>query len=140
MALELKGPKGQSPTENAVSLSHGKYDDIRMPWVGRNPARDRNPTVTDASLRIVEINEGRVWLSITNLDPVNRVYLALGEVAVVPASGNGTALAINAGGSSIVFDRNMPWPDYIEAICDTGKTAHILVNEVSQNVQQGRGE
>lgn len=139
MALELRGPKGQSLTENPVSLAHGKYDDARMPWVGRAPSRDRNPTVTDVSVRIVDINENRVWLSIQNLSSANNVYLALGETAIVPASGNGTALFVGPLGS-IVFDRSMPWADYIEAICDAGVTARILINEVSQNVQQGRGE
>jgi len=117
-----------------VSLSHGKYDDLRMPWVGRKQG-PRVVTVTDAGVILAEMNEDRVWISIQN-NGNNEVYINLGEIPAVLDS----SLFLGAKPSSIVFDRSMPWPDRITAITRAGITAVVLICEVSQNVRSGRGE
>lgn len=119
--------------DNLVSNSYGKYDDVRMPWVGRYPGQ-RVLSVTDTTQRVVEKNENRVWLLLQN-DGANPIYLNFGEAAVA----NSTA-RLNATGGSLLLDRFTPWPDQIDAICAAGLTSTLLIQEVSQETESGRGE
>jgi hypothetical protein len=120
--------------EQLTSEAYAKYRDARMPWVGRFDTR-RVVQVTDADTILAEANESRVWISLINDDPTVVVYINLAQPAVLNSS-----LRLNPGGSPIVFDALMPWPDRITAIVDTGLTANVLVCEVSQIVESGRGE
>lgn len=130
----LLGPKHSSPTDNPVSLTYGKYDDMRMPWVGIDSGKPRDYAITDASQEIAPMLERRVWLVLTNDGP-NPIYLGLGEAAVA-----NRCLRLNANGGAIMLNRHVPWPDRIFAICGAGLTSTLLVADVSQIVEDGRGE
>ena len=112
----------------------GKYADVRQSWVGRFPGA-RVIAVGNASVLLLGANEARVWASLTN-NGTEVVYLNLGEDAVLNST-----LRLNPGGSTIVFDRNMPWPGHVTGIAVTGPV-NILVNDVSQviNPNTGLGE
>lgn len=118
----------------------GKYDDVRMQWTGRRAGQQTYFALTDVSQLVAASNESRVWLSIQNRSTTNKVYLALGEDAIVPGPGLGTGLVLDPL-DTIIFDKNMPWPHSIYAICDAGLTAVVLVNDVVQVIRdfQGRG-
>lgn len=118
---------------NLVSLGWRRYEDMRMPWVGRYPGL-RVLAVTDVSARVVDRNNNRVWLSLVN-DGANPVYLNFGEAAIA-----NVCMRLNANGGSLMIDRNTPWQDLIEAVCGAGLTSTLLINEVSQNTESGRGE
>lgn len=120
--------------DTLVSVSHDKFRDMRMPWVGRFDS-PRVVQVTDAGVILAEANPSRVWIALTNDNNTNVVYLNLTQTPVLNSS-----LRLNPGGSNITFDGNMPWPDRITAICGAGLTANVLVCEVSQIVEGGRGE
>lgn len=134
MALELRGPSGHSLTDNPVSLTYGKYDDLRMPWVGRKPHL-RVVTVTDAITRLANLNEDRVWISIQNIG-VSPVCVGFDGSLAFDLDG----IKLNGNNSILVFDRLMPWADIITGICGTGLSTTLLVSEFSQPVQGGRGD
>jgi hypothetical protein len=104
-----------------------------MPWVGRWSGL-RVFAITDVSQRIAEVNENRVWVSIQNVDVANAVFLNFGEDALADSTMR------LASGDTLILDRNMPWPDVITAVCGAALTATLLVNEVSQITEDGRGE
>lgn len=118
--------------DQLVSLSHGKFDDMRMPWTGRYPG-DRVKSITDVAQWIATQNPARVWISLQN-DGTNKIYFNFGEAAT------SVSCFVLAPGQGIVFDRTTPWPDRISAICAAGLTSTLLVNEVSQETESGRGE
>lgn len=118
--------------DTPVSLSWRRYEDMRMPWVGRYPGR-RSLAVTDASGRVVDRNNNRVWVSIQNAG-TNRVHLNFAEDAVVNTS------SFLDPGQAVTFDREHPWQDFITAICAAGLTSTLVINEISQNTESGRGE
>lgn len=115
-----------------VSLGWRRYEDMRMPWVGRYPG-NRNLAVTDTTGRVVDRNNNRVCLSIQNAG-TNRVHLNFGEAAVANTS------AFLDPGQAVTFDREHPWQDIIEAVCAAGLTSTLVINEISQNTESGRGE
>jgi len=123
---------------NFVHLAYGKYDDIRMPWVGKYGGDPESFSVSDATaaVKIARINPNRVCLIITN-DGANTAYLGLGQDAVA-----NSLLRLNQGGSTMIFDRLMPWADYITAVCATGLTTALLVADISQGLidSNGRGD
>lgn len=133
MTPEMRGPYNTSPTDYPTSLTYGKYDDLRMPWVGRFSS-GRVFTVTDVSMRIAEANENRVWIRISNIGS-NPVCIGYGETAVFDLDGD----KILANGN-LTLDRLTPWAYLLNAVCGAGLTTTLLVNEVSQVVQGGRGE
>lgn len=118
--------------DSLSSLSYGKYDDMRMPWVGRFPG-PRVVAITDASARVADQNENRVWIWLHNAG-ANDVFLGFGEPAVATESGR-----VRPGGD-VVLTRLTPWPDRIDAICAAGLTSTLLINDVSQITESGRGE
>jgi len=117
------------------SISWGKYDDMRMPWVGRHPGFDRYIAVTDVSVMIAPPDESRVWISIQN-SGANDVYLNFGEVATAAYP----SMYLKANGGSLLLDRNSPWPYSIYAVCGAGLTSAVMVNSVVQDTANGRGE
>lgn len=117
---------------NLVSLGWRRYEDMRMPWVGRYPGQ-RTLAVTDTSARVVDRNNNRVWMSIQNAG-TNRVHLNFAEGAVADTS------SFLDAGQAVTFDREHPWQDFITAICGAGLTSTLVINEVSQNTESGRGE
>lgn len=128
---------GYKPSErhdSLVSVSYDKYRDMRMPWVGRAGGFPRTFAVTDVSQVVAPIDENRVWILLIN-DGANPIYLNFGEVAVA-----NTVCRLNANGGSLLLDGNSPWPSIIHAICGAGLTSTLLVNDVSQNQESGRGE
>jgi hypothetical protein len=119
--------------DNLVSISHGRYDDMRMAWVGR-PNKPRVFAITDVSSLISAVCEDRVWISIQNVDAGNYVWLGFGSAGVVNES-----LRL-APGQTLILDKTMPWRESIHAICNTGLTATLLVNDVHQSdIRGGRG-
>lgn len=131
----LSGPKGTSPTDNPTSLTYGKYDDLRMPWVGRKSAL-RVVTVTAAATILAHSNEDRVWICLQNIGAANPMCVGFDSGVVFDQDG----IKVNPNNSSLTLDRNTPWPDVIYAICGAGLTTTVLVCEISQIVQGGRGE
>jgi len=127
------GPKDQSPTDQPISLTYGKYDDLRMPWVGRDSGA-RVISVTDTTTRVAEVKENRVWISIQNVGS-NPCCIGFGEDAQFDLDGIKLAPM-----GAVVLDRNMPWADKLDAICGAGLTTTLLVCEVVQVVIDGRGE
>lgn len=121
--------------DELVSLSFGRYDDLRMVWTGR-PERPRVYAITDTSQEVAEVNEDRIWISLQNLDAANEIWLNFGA---------GNAAAANScmrldPGAMLILDRWMPWRQVINAACSAGETANLGVNEVWQSdVRGGRG-
>lgn len=120
--------------DNLMSNSWGKYDDMRMPWTGRNTGFPRTYAITDASQLVAPQAEDRVWISLVN-DGANPIYLNFAEAAVA-----NECLRLNANGGALILDRTSPWPDAIYAVCAAGLTSTLLVNDVAQIVESGRGE
>lgn len=120
--------------DNLVSVSYDKYRDMRMPWVGRAGGFARTFAITDTSQLVAPVDENRVWILLTN-DGANVIYLNFGEAAVANQS-----CRLNANGGALLLDGNSPWPNSIHAVCAAGLTSTLLVNDVSQFTQGGRGE
>ena len=130
-------PKTYKPSEqhdSLVSVSFDKYRDMRMPWVGRPGGFPRTYAITDASQLVAPVDENRVWISLIN-DGANPIYLNFGETAVANSS-----FRLNANGGAVLLDGSAPWPSSIFAICAAGLTSTLLVNDVAQVVESGRGE
>lgn len=130
----MKLYKASEQHDSLVSKSYGKYDDMRMPWVGRHGGFPRTYAITDVSQLVAPADESRVWISLVN-DGANPVYLNFGEAAVA-----NSCFRLNANGGSVLLDRNSPWANSIFAICGAGLTSTLLVNDVAQETESGRGE
>lgn len=117
-----------------VSVSYDKYRDMRMPWVGRAGGFPRAFAITDTSQKVAPTDENRVWISLVN-DGANPIYLNFGEDAVA-----NQVFRLNANGGALLLDGRTPWADEIFAVCGAGLTATLLVNDVSQLTESGRGE
>lgn len=120
--------------DNLVSTSYDKYRDMRMPWVGRNTGFPRTYSITDASQLVAPLSEDRVWISLIN-DGANPIYLNFGEAAVA-----NSCFRLNANGGSVLLDGSAPWANEIHAVCGAGLTSTLLVNDVAQVTESGRGE
>lgn len=120
--------------ETLTSIAYDKYADMRMPWVGRVGGFNRTFAITDSSQKVAPLDENRCWILLTN-DGSNTIYLNFGEDAVA-----NSVSRLNANGGSLLLDRNTPWANTIFAICATGLTSTLLVNDVSQVTMDGRGE
>lgn len=131
----MKLYKASEQHDNLVSKSYGKYDDMRMPWTGRHTGYPRTFAITDVTQIVAPIDESRVWILLTNDGAANPIYLNFGEDAVA-----NSCCRLNANGGSILLDRNSPWANYITAICGAGLTSTLLVNDIAQETESGRGE
>jgi hypothetical protein len=121
--------------DTLVSISNGRYQDMRMCWTGR-PELPRAYAITDVSRMIVEVSEDLVWLAIQNDDSINPVWLNFGGGNVAVAS---SCMRIDPG-AMLILDRSTPWRQTIQAICAAGKTAILMVNLVTQSdIRSGRG-
>lgn len=120
--------------DNIVSVSYDKYRDVRMPWVGRVGGYPRAFAITDTSQRVAPVDENRAWILLTN-DGANPIYLNFGETAVANES-----CRLNANGGALLLDSSAPWANSIHAVCAAGLISTLLVNDVSQITQGGRGE
>lgn len=119
--------------DQLVSLSYGRYDDMRMAWVGR-PDTPRVFAITDVSSLIASVSEDRVWMTIQNVDNANDVFLNFGIDAVADS-----CMRLRPG-ETLLLDRFTPWRNVIHAICGAGLTATLLVNDVTQtDILSGRG-
>jgi hypothetical protein len=118
--------------EQLVSEAYAKYRDMRMPWVGQYE-QPHVYTVTDVSGLVAPVNERRVWCSLQN-DGSNKINLSFGTAAT---ASSGMVLGPNG---SLMLDGNNPWPNNIFAICAAGLTSTLLVTDVSQETESGRGE
>jgi hypothetical protein len=124
-------------TENAqyiASLAYGRYDDMRMAWVGR-PVTPRAFNITDVNQQVAAVCEDRVWISLQNVG-ANDIWLEFGggNVALV-----NTCMRLRSG-DTLILDRTMPWRERIYAICGAGLTSILCVNDVWQSdVRSGRG-
>lgn len=132
---ENRGPSGHSTTDNPTSLTYGKYDDLRMPWTGRKASR-RVVTVTDAVTRLANPNEDRVWISIQNIGTTNPICVGFDDNLAFDVDG----IKVNPNNSSLILDRLTPWADILTGICGAGLSTTVLVCEISQLVQGGRGD
>lgn len=122
-------------SDNPTSKSWGKYDDMRMPWVGRNSGFERYIAVTDVSTLLAPVDDTRVWIVIQNVG-ANPLYLNFGEAAVAAYP----SMIIYSNGGSLMLDRNTPWPSSIYGVCGAGLTTAVCVNSVVQVTANGRGE
>lgn len=120
--------------DTLTSVSYDKYRDMRMPWVGRAGGFPRAFAITDTASLVAPADENRVWISLVN-DGANIIYLNFGEIAVANQN-----MRLNANGGSLLLDGRAPWADQIYAICSAGLTSTLLVNDVSQRTEGGRGE
>ena len=127
--------KNSEQHDNLVSISYQKYRDARMPWVGQLGQTPFTLAVTDVSQVVCPAIDSRVWIALTN-DGASTIYLALGGRAAVANS----QLRLNPNGGNMVFDNNMPWPNIITAICGAGLTSTLLICDVQQVTEGGRGE
>jgi len=135
MVLSMaKTYKPSEQHESLVSVAWDKYCDMRMAWVGRAGGFPRTYAITDASQLVVPVDENRVWVSLVN-DGANPIYLNFGEAAIANSS-----YRLNANGGVLILDRTSPWPSSIFAVCGAGLTSTLLVNDVSQATESGRGE
>lgn len=119
---------------NLVSVSYDKYQDMRMPWVGRHTGYPRAFAITDVSQLVAPLDEARVWILLTN-DGGSPIYLNFAEAAVA-----NSCARLNANGGSLLLDRTTPWANEIYAVCGAGLTSTLLVNDVAQETESGRGE
>jgi len=126
-------PGTQSDT--TASLSWGKYDDMRMPWVGRNPGFERYIAVTDAGVLLAPVDDMRVWIVIQNVG-ANPLYLNFNE----PALAAYPSMILYANGGSLMLDRNTPWPGSIYGVTGAGLSTAVCVNSIVQVTANGRGE
>lgn len=128
------GYKPSEKHDSLTSVSYDKYADMRMPWVGRAGGFPRTFAVTDVSQLVAPVDENRVWILLTN-DGANPIYIGFFEPAVANES-----CRLNANGGSLLLDRTTPWPNSLHAVCAAGLTSTLLVNDVSQLTEGGRGE
>jgi len=130
----MKIYKPSEEHDNLCSKSYGKYDDMRMPWVGRHGGFPRVYAITDVSQLVAPVDPSRVWISLQNDGAANKIYLNFGEAAIAEESFG------LAPGASLLLDRHTPWPSSIFAVCAAGLTSTLLVNDIAQEVESGRGE
>ena len=90
--------------------------------MGRPFNANLNFTITDVNQEILPIKEGREFLVMQNTSTTNKIYVNFSNAAVA-----GDDLVIGPGGN-IYLDNEVP-TDTINMICDSGKTAKVIIQE-----------